>query len=157
MWDEYSTTQISLVSSLVWAGGIIDIDLFHGWQLIGLQGRMGGAHKSIWPASVYARSVQKIDKETLNKKQDLALKQLLTILTELDHTLPSMTHKSLHKLIKNKPEFNSLKLQATETIFKSCGYQLAVKPSQLPNGGKGVFVIKGTVLKGQLVALYPGM
>ena len=85
------------------------------------------------------------------------MKQLLTILTELDHTLPSMTHKSLNKLIKNKSEFNSLKLQANETIFKICGYQLAVKQSQLPNGGKGVFVIKGTVLKGQLVALYPGM
>ena len=68
-----------------------------------------------------------------------------------------MTHKSLHKLIKNKQEYNLLKFQANETIFKTCGYQLAVKPSQLPNGGKGVFVIKGTALKGQVVALYPGM
>ena len=40
--------------------------------------------------------------------------------------------------------------------MNSFGFDITIDNSRLKEGGRGVFVNKGTIKKGQLVALYPG-
>ena len=91
--NECSTSQITLVGLLEWAGRIIDIDLFHGWQFIGLQVRMGGAHKSAWPAAIFMLYLCK------NSQQ----KTRLSFETAINNTYWIRPHPSsmIHKLCIN--------------------------------------------------------
>lgn len=41
-------------------------------------------------------------------------------------------------------------------IFREWGFELGLRASGIKNAGLGVFVVRGSVTKGQIVALYPG-
>ncbi|XP_068196590.1 SET domain-containing protein 9 [Antennarius striatus] len=43
-----------------------------------------------------------------------------------------------------------------ESMFQTLGFRISRKPSTLPSAGCGVFVTKGCVPEGALVAMYPG-
>ncbi|XP_002130104.2 SET domain-containing protein 9 [Ciona intestinalis] len=47
-------------------------------------------------------------------------------------------------------------LNPNHVVENICGFQIAQQSSSIKEAGTGVFVSKGTVSKGQVVALYPG-
>ena len=44
-----------------------------------------------------------------------------------------------------------------ESFFAKFGFELSIGPSSIENAGRGVFLKEGTIDKGTLVALYPGV
>ncbi len=44
----------------------------------------------------------------------------------------------------------------TDVLFREWGFQLTLRPSRISGAGQGVFVVRGKIKRGQIVALYPG-
>jgi len=63
----------------------------------------------------------------------------------------------MHQLIEIFNKLNStLHSNSNEALNAVAGFQLVRKKSQVKDAGVGVFVSKGKVSKGQVVAIYPG-
>ena len=90
-------------------------------------------------------------------KQQRSLAQLLTILQRLSLIIPSLTPRDYKQLLSDRSRLLELVSRGKKVLHKSCGFTLAVAPSCIKGGGRGVFVESGHVEKDQLVALYPGM
>ncbi len=57
---------------------------------------------------------------------------------------------------KRRQEFQLCNETNKNILHGQWGFELSLKPSGIPGAGTGVFVQKGCIQKGQVVALYPG-
>ena len=95
------------------------------------------------------------DHSSVTKQRSLA--QLLTILQRLSLIIPPLTPRNYKQLLSDHSRLLELVSLGKKTLHESYGFTLAVQPSRIQGGGRGVFVESGHVEKDQLVALYPGM
>ena len=77
------------------------------------------------------------------------LKELFTSFARPDYTL-------LFKGSKRWDHFRDLGKLNRLHILEQWGFVVGVGKSRIPGAGRGVFVTKGSVKEGQIVALYPG-
>lgn len=101
------------------------------------------------------QSVQ--DPSSVITKQQRSLAQLFTILQKLNLVIPPLTSSDYKHLLSDRSRLLEQVSSGKKALYESCGFSLAVKPSLVKGGGRGVFVESGHVAKDQLVALYPGM
>ena len=57
---------------------------------------------------------------------------------------------------KRQDLFSSLHAKNKTVLEREWGFDVSVAPSLIPNAGNGVFLSRGGVRRGQMVALYPG-
>jgi hypothetical protein len=57
---------------------------------------------------------------------------------------------------ERRQEFKLCHAYNTDVLFREWGFQLTLRPSLIPEAGQGVFVERGRIKRGQIVALYPG-
>ena len=57
---------------------------------------------------------------------------------------------------KRREEFQLCNASNKDILHSQWGFELTLEPSGIPGAGKGVFVKRGSIQKGQIVALYPG-
>jgi hypothetical protein len=53
-------------------------------------------------------------------------------------------------------EFRLCQEENDQVLYRAWGFSLAVKASSISGAGRGVYVHRGSIRKGQMVALYPG-
>ena len=58
--------------------------------------------------------------------------------------------------VERRREFLLSHDENKDVLFRKWGFELSMKPSGISGAGKGVFVERGSIRKGQIVALYPG-
>ena len=58
--------------------------------------------------------------------------------------------------LKRRELFEKCGRKNREILLKRFGFDLEIKMSAMPGAGKGVFIKQGRILRGQVVALYPG-
>ncbi|XP_038615415.1 SET domain-containing protein 9 [Tachyglossus aculeatus] len=81
--------------------------------------------------------------------------------TEAFPLLPEAVKSKYGRLLALRPPGDGLPrpprvLSPGEVLFRTAGFSLARETSSLASAGKGVFVTKGFVPKGAVVAMYPG-
>ena len=111
------------------------------------------------PKSIFShRNVQKVTQESSQDKLAASSSQLRDLLEALHDSVPPLSPRDYHTLLRGRfPErLNALSKQASDAVLELFGFSLVLGPSRLTGGGVGVFVERGCVRKGQLVALYPG-
>eukprot|EP00095_Tigriopus_kingsejongensis_P007837 maker-scaffold1517_size37798-snap-gene-0.10 protein:Tk07837 transcript:maker-scaffold1517_size37798-snap-gene-0.10-mRNA-1 annotation:"predicted protein" len=101
---------------------------------------------------------QHIQKPTVNgdvlESNDTYYQNLLTLLMAFERPKVELAFRDT---AQRKGHFDSLHEVNNEILRSHWGFQLAVRTSLNPRvQGKGVFVAKGSIRKGQMVALYPG-
>ena len=105
----------------------------------------------------FCRLVRSVDSVSLLDKQANAISQLKSQLDLLSCIIRPMTPSEFKSQFSNSdhPEYQSLRLLAINGLFDAFGFTLSVQQSVVAEG-LGVFVSRGRVKEGQLVALYPG-
>lgn len=114
---------------------------------------------TLWLALNWStRSVQKVTQESSQERLTASSAQLRVLLEGLQGALPSLSPHDYHTLLRGRsPEqLDALSKRASCAVLDLFGFSLVLGPSRLAGGGMGVFVERGCVRKGQLVALYPG-
>eukprot|EP00731_Ephydatia_muelleri_P018222 Em0011g262a len=114
---------------------------------------------TLWLALNWStRNVQKVTQESSQDKLAASSSQLRDLLEALHDSVPPLSPRDYHTLLRGRsPErLNALSKQASDAVLELFGFSLVLGPSRLTGGGVGVFVERGCVRKGQLVALYPG-
>ena len=95
----------------------------------------------------------KINHTTAN----LATEELIQQLSEL---LSRFIIPNYLTSFKNSParreEFRQIYAKNQDILYCMFGFNLAVADSRTKSAGRGVFVAKGQIQRGQIVALYPG-
>jgi hypothetical protein len=114
----------------------------------------------IWPLYLDKdRLIKGVDVATFSLRQESARNQLDALLNSLAGQVMktiNLTPKSIRKLIYDHQQLKSLHLLACDVTYDVAKFSLSIGPSKLTDGGNGVFVSKGSIKDGQLVALYPG-
>ena len=109
-------------------------------------------------ASASHRSVQKVTQRSSQDKGEATVAQLRALLGVLNAAIPPIPPLEYRALLREQSpqQLGTYAKLASDAIHDLCGFSLALGPSRLAGGGLGVFVEKGCVREGQLVALYPG-
>ena len=152
--------------------------MYHGLQLTGQQGQLivynnndnnNNNNKCIVTVhfhfseylsinfSLFCRLVRSVDSVSLLDKQANAISQLKSQLDLLSCIIRPMTPSEFKSQFSDSdhPEYQSLRSLAINGLFDAFGFTLSVQQSVVAEG-LGVFVSRGRVKEGQLVALYPG-
>lgn len=90
------------------------------------------------------------------KDEDIgcAIDTLCSFIKELSLVQPLLLPRDMINL--DSSWLRAANENSKRALMEMCGFNIEVRRSFLKDGGEGVFVSRGTVRKGQLVALYPG-
>ena len=108
-----------------------------------------------WQAFNFGRLAVPIE----NQVQSLEISDELLCL-ELQQLLRDFRPPDYVWMFRNSPErqreFRLCSDENRSGLFRAWGFELGLRASGIKGAGLGVFVLKGSVRKGQIVALYPG-
>ena len=102
------------------------------------------------------RQIKSIDSKVDHQKESSALSQVTKLVESLDKEIPQLSVKEWQSILKQPEEVVQLAHRGKDIMRDVFQFELALKESLLEGGGRGVFLTKGAVLKGQIVGLYPG-
>ena len=86
-----------------------------------------------------------------------AVEKLSLLLTRFSaaHNAPLLGSLGAEHL--SSQDLSKLRQENEKTLLDTFGFNLEISSSHMEGSGRGVFVSKGAIGKGQLVALYPGI
>jgi hypothetical protein len=91
--------------------------------------------------------------ESLDIQDDKLLLQLQSL---FDEFRPPEYVWMFRDCVERRREFLLSHDVNKDVLFRKWGFELSVRPSCISGAGKGVFVERGSIRRGQIVALYPG-
>ena len=106
-----------------------------------------------WLAVNLAEKAQR-QEQVLHCDQKQMRSELLNLLSEFQIPNESLIFRDSSE---RRTDFAQCHQRNQEVLFHQSGFQLEVKASKIPNGGRGVFVKNGLVPKGKIACLYPGL
>ena len=100
----------------------------------------------------YYRPYRLIDQS--DSLSNTAIKQLCLFIDQLTKLHPPLLPHEIQKLSYHQIRTNNL--ISRDLLMNMLGFDITISNSHLKDGGRGVFVNKGHIKKGHIVALYPG-
>ena len=90
------------------------------------------------------------------KQEDIkaAIDTFCLLIERLSKVQPLLTPHQVQQL--DYHQLISANAAGSRVLMELCGFNTEINESLLEEGGRGVFVSKGMIRKGQLAALYPG-
>ena len=108
----------------------------------------------IVPESVQVNA--EVEGRLLNKEIEDCLRQILDKLENPCKCVETALIIFGRDTICRRKLFKEYGRKNREILLKNFGFDLEIKTSAMPGAGKGVFLRQGRVIRGQVVALYPG-
>lgn len=109
-----------------------------------------------FPLYLPLRQIKRSDGRLSKVQERVALRQLTSLLTRLDQSLPQFSVREVRRLLGSRERLERLHERGREELWAEFGFCLEVCESRLVGGGRGVAISQGKVPTGHLVALYPG-